>query len=129
MIDSTEAPVIEEALKRAGGRCVINSINLEDGEERMNKICPLAKTYGAAIVPDSLPALTILDHAGKVLAQGSSRDLQSDADPAAFDPKKVSAFLTQYKAPAPDANAPFAAAIDQAKREGKSVFVWFSAPW
>ena len=50
-------------------------------------------------------------------------------DPAAFDPKKVSAFLTQYKAPAPDANAPFAAAIDQAKREGKSVFVWFSAPW
>ena len=54
MIDSTEAPVIEEALKRAGGRCVINSINLEDGEERMNKICPLAKTYGAALV-----ALTI----------------------------------------------------------------------
>ncbi len=54
MIDSTEAPVIEEALKRAGGRCVINSINLEDGEERMNKVCPMAKTYGAALV-----ALTI----------------------------------------------------------------------
>jgi 5-methyltetrahydrofolate--homocysteine methyltransferase len=54
MIDSTEAPVIEEALKRAGGRCVINSINLEDGEERMSKVCPMAKTYGAALV-----ALTI----------------------------------------------------------------------
>ena len=54
MIDSTEAPVIEEALKRAGGRCIINSINLEDGEERMTKVCPLAKTYGAALV-----ALTI----------------------------------------------------------------------
>ena len=54
MIDSTEAPVIEEALKRAGGRCVINSINLEDGEERMSRICPMAKTYGAALV-----ALTI----------------------------------------------------------------------
>ncbi len=54
MIDSTEAPVIEEALKRAGGRCVINSINLEDGEERMKAVCPLAKTYGAALV-----ALTI----------------------------------------------------------------------
>ena len=54
MIDSTEAPVIEEALKRAGGRCVINSINLEDGEERMSKICPMARTYGAALV-----ALTI----------------------------------------------------------------------
>jgi 5-methyltetrahydrofolate--homocysteine methyltransferase len=54
MIDSTEAVVIEEALKRAGGRCIINSINLEDGEERMKKVCPLAKTYGAALV-----ALTI----------------------------------------------------------------------
>ena len=100
-------------------------VNVGHGDRNLD----VAKTYGAAIVPDSLPALTILDHAGKVLAQGSSRDLQSDADPAAFDPKKVSAFLTQYKAPAPDANAPFAAAIDQAKREGKSVFVWFSAPW
>jgi len=100
-------------------------VNVGHGDRNLD----VAKTYGAAIVPDSLPALSILDHAGKVLAQWSSRDLQSDADPAAFDPKKVSAFLTQYKAPAPDANAPFAAAIDQAKREGKSVFVWFSAPW
>lgn len=54
VIDSTEAPVIEEALKRVGGRCVINSINMEDGEERMNHVCPMAKTYGAALV-----ALTI----------------------------------------------------------------------
>ncbi len=54
VIDSTEAPVIEEALKRVGGRSVINSINLEDGEERMAQVCPMAKTYGAALV-----ALTI----------------------------------------------------------------------
>jgi len=54
VIDSTEVPVIEAALKRAGGRSIINSINLEDGEERMNQVCPLAKTFGAALV-----ALTI----------------------------------------------------------------------
>lgn len=54
MIDSTEAPVIEAALKLYGGKSIINSINLEDGEERMEKICPLLKTYGAAVV-----ALTI----------------------------------------------------------------------
>ena len=54
MIDSTEAPVIEEALKRIGGKSIINSINLEDGEERMRRVCPLAKKYGAALV-----ALTI----------------------------------------------------------------------
>ena len=54
MIDSTEAPVIEEALKHIAGKPFINSINLEDGEERMAKLCPLAKKYGAALV-----ALTI----------------------------------------------------------------------
>ncbi len=54
MIDSTEAPVLEEALKRIGGKSIINSINLEDGEERMRNVCPLAKKYGAALV-----ALTI----------------------------------------------------------------------
>ena len=54
MLDSTEAGVLEEGLKRAGGRCIVNSINLEDGEERMNRVCPLLKRYGAACV-----ALTI----------------------------------------------------------------------
>lgn len=54
VIDSTEAPVIEEALKLLGGKPIINSINLEDGEERMEKVCPMMKTYGAAVV-----ALTI----------------------------------------------------------------------
>ncbi len=58
MIDSTEAPVIESALKLYGGKSIINSINLEDGEERMAKICPMLTTYGAAVV-----ALTI-DEAG-----------------------------------------------------------------
>ncbi len=35
VIDSTEAPVIEEALQLIGGKAIINSINLEDGEERI----------------------------------------------------------------------------------------------
>lgn len=54
VIDSTESPVIEEALMRIGGRAVVNSINLEDGEERMMKILPLCRKYGAAVI-----ALTI----------------------------------------------------------------------
>lgn len=54
MIDSTEAPVIEEALKLIAGKPIINSINLEDGEERMRKVCPLAQKYGAGLI-----ALTI----------------------------------------------------------------------
>ncbi len=54
MIDSTEADVIEEALKRVPGKPVINSINLEDGEKRTSKVLPMVKRYGAAVV-----ALTI----------------------------------------------------------------------
>ncbi len=54
MIDSTEVPVIEAALKLAGGKCIINSINLEDGEEKLDAICRLARRHGAALV-----ALTI----------------------------------------------------------------------
>lgn len=54
MIDSTEYPVIKEALEIASGKSIINSINLEDGEEKMQKVCPIAQEFGAALV-----ALTI----------------------------------------------------------------------
>ena len=50
MIDSTDARVIEAALERSQGKAIINSINLEDGEERFEKVVPLIKRYGAAVV-------------------------------------------------------------------------------
>jgi 5-methyltetrahydrofolate--homocysteine methyltransferase len=51
VIDSTEAPVIEAALKRIGGRAIINSVNLEDGEDgRPARIFSMARRYGAAVV-------------------------------------------------------------------------------
>lgn len=50
MIDSTDERVMEKALTYLQGKGVINSINLEDGEERFEKVLPLIKTYGAAIV-------------------------------------------------------------------------------
>ena len=50
MIDSTDALVIEEALKRLQGKSMINSINLEDGEARYQAVVPLALRYGAALV-------------------------------------------------------------------------------
>lgn len=50
VIDSTEPPVIEEALKRISGKPVINSINLEDGEKKLQTICQMAKKYGAALI-------------------------------------------------------------------------------
>ena len=50
MIDSTETQVVELALKHSPGKAIVNSINLEDGEERFAAIVPLLRTYGAAVV-------------------------------------------------------------------------------
>jgi 5-methyltetrahydrofolate--homocysteine methyltransferase len=50
MIDSTEADVIEGALKVYPGRCIVNSVNLEKSGERVKKVLPLVHRYGAAVV-------------------------------------------------------------------------------
>lgn len=50
VIDSTDEKVIEEALKFSQGKAIINSINLEDGEERFDAVMPLVKKYGASLV-------------------------------------------------------------------------------
>jgi 5-methyltetrahydrofolate--homocysteine methyltransferase len=54
MLDSTNPAVMEAGLKLAGGRCVLNSMNLEDGEERIAHICGMAKKYGAAVVAGTI---------------------------------------------------------------------------
>ncbi|MDR3505783.1 MAG: methionine synthase, partial [Acidocella sp.] len=54
VIDSTETPVIEAALKLHGGKPIINSINFEDGEHHAADRMTLAKKFGAAVI-----ALTI----------------------------------------------------------------------
>jgi 5-methyltetrahydrofolate--homocysteine methyltransferase len=50
MIDTTDAAAIELALTYCQGKSIINSINLEDGEEKLERVCPLARSYGAAII-------------------------------------------------------------------------------
>lgn len=50
VVDTTEADVLEEALKRIPGKPIVNSINLEDGEKRTGQVLPLAKKYGAAVI-------------------------------------------------------------------------------
>ena len=50
MLDSTESTKMEAGLKVAGGKCILNSTNYEDGEERFFQVLELAKTYGAGVV-------------------------------------------------------------------------------
>lgn len=50
MIDSTDYRVIELGLKYSQGKAIINSINLEDGEEKFERVVPLIHKYGASAV-------------------------------------------------------------------------------
>jgi 5-methyltetrahydrofolate--homocysteine methyltransferase len=54
MVDTTDAKAVELALTYCQGKSIVNSINLEDGEEKFERICPIAKRYGAALVVGSI---------------------------------------------------------------------------
>jgi hypothetical protein len=94
----------------------------------LDKNLDVARTYGVTLEAGALPVLTVLDQRGKVLASASAREF-SAAESSGYDAAKIAAFLTTHKAPAPDAIAPFEAAVKQARQQGKTLFVWFSAPW
>ncbi|MGB4595750.1 MAG: methionine synthase [Anaerolineaceae bacterium] len=68
IIDSTEPEVIEAALQKTGGRCLINSTNLEAGEAKSRKLFAVARKYSAAVM-----ALTI-DEQG--MAKTAERKLE-----------------------------------------------------
>src|SRR5215216_580259 len=53
-VDSTEPEVIEKALEQIPGRAIVNSINLEAGRDKADRVIPIAKAHGAALI-----ALTI----------------------------------------------------------------------
>ena len=67
-VDSTEPEVIETALEQIPGRAIVNSINLEAGRDKLDRVVPLAKAHGAALI-----ALTI-DEVG--MAKTAERKLE-----------------------------------------------------
>jgi len=67
-VDSTEPEVIEAALERIPGRAIVNSINLEAGRDKLDRVVPLAKAHGACVI-----ALTI-DEEG--MAKTADRKLE-----------------------------------------------------
>jgi 5-methyltetrahydrofolate--homocysteine methyltransferase len=70
MLDSTQIDVLETGLKLAGGKCIINSVNLEDGEEKLATIAGLCRQYGAAVV-----TLTIDEDPDEAMAKTADRKL------------------------------------------------------
>lgn len=90
----------------------------------------LAAAYGVTLSPGALPHLTVLDKQGKVLAQQPSRELAAAQGAAtAYEPDKIAAFLKQHQVAPVAADPLLAAALAEAKRDGRYVFLWFSAPW
>ncbi len=67
-IDSTEPEVIETALQQIPGRAIVNSVNLEAGRAKLDRVAPLARAHGAALI-----ALTI-DEEG--MAKTAERKVQ-----------------------------------------------------
>jgi 5-methyltetrahydrofolate--homocysteine methyltransferase len=67
-IDSTEPEVIRAALEQTPGRAIVNSVNLEAGREKLDRVVPLARAHGAALI-----ALTI-DEVG--MAKTAERKLE-----------------------------------------------------
>jgi len=123
-LESIKAPAISEP---GFFRNEYKLANVNIGQ--LDKNIDLAKSYGAKLKTAALPALTVLDAAGAVVANTNASALRPEGDPAGIDPVKVAAFLKLHQAPAPNAAVLFEAALNQAKNESKMVFIWFSAPW
>jgi 5-methyltetrahydrofolate--homocysteine methyltransferase len=71
MLDSTQVDVLAEGLKLVAGKPLINSVNFEEGVERFDRICALAKEHGAALV-----ALTIDEDPEASMAKSVERKIE-----------------------------------------------------
>ncbi|WP_458122903.1 methionine synthase [Paenibacillus sp. Z3-2] len=69
MIDTTDASVIDLALQYCQGKAIINSINLEDGEEKFELITPLLHKYGGAVVVGTI------DERGQAISREDKLDV------------------------------------------------------
>ncbi|HEY0826959.1 MAG TPA: methionine synthase [Bacilli bacterium] len=76
VFDTTDASVIEIALKYSQGKAIINSINLEDGEEKFERMVPLIHRYGAAVVVGTIDETgQAISREDKLAVAKRSRDL------------------------------------------------------
>ena len=84
MLDSTEWQKMEAGLKVAGGKCILNSTNYEDGPERFFKVLELARDYGAGVVIGTIDEEGMARTAEKkfAIAQRAYRDALEFGIPA-----------------------------------------------
>ena len=93
---------------------------------RFDKNIDLVNKYGATMKKEGVPYLTVLDGAGKVVANQNTGDLEEGDH---HDSAKVETYLQSKKAPPQDAEKVLAAALVLAKKDGRKVLVHLGAPW
>jgi 5-methyltetrahydrofolate--homocysteine methyltransferase len=92
MFDSTEWQKMEAGLQHAGGKCILNSTNYEDGEPRFKKVIGLAREYGAAVVVGTIDEQGMARTAGgkfeiaKRAYEQATTELDFPAHDIFFDP-------------------------------------------
>ena len=75
MIDSQVPEVVEEAFKRTQGKCILNSVNLEEGEKSFQELIPIVKRYGASIVVGCIEGEMAVSAQEKLNVASNSYDL------------------------------------------------------
>ena len=89
-----------------------------------------ARKFNATPAADGLPYLTVLDAQGAVIANHPAAPFKAaGSGAAAWDGRKLNETLAKYKPTYVNAEPLLAAALDRAKRENKTLFLWFNAPW
>ena len=88
MLDSTDAAVMERALSFCQGKAVLNSINLEDGRKRFERVVPLAKRFGAALIVGAIDEAGMAVEVERKL-EVARRSLQILTEELGFPPEDV----------------------------------------
>jgi 5-methyltetrahydrofolate--homocysteine methyltransferase len=96
-IDSTEANVIEAALEACPGSAIVNSINLENGRERVDSVMPLVMKHGAAVIALTIDETGMAKTAARTTASGAT-SVGADQAPDLRRPRSRSPRATGVRA-------------------------------
>ena len=110
------------------GRTILYEYEIVRAESKSaERVAAKYKGPGARPAP---PYFTVLDAQGKVLAsQAAAAFKTTGGGTPAYDVKKLNEFLTKYKPAYVNAEPLLTEALSRAKKEQKTLFLWFSAPW
>jgi len=127
--DKASESLIEAAIKNSDvARTLLYEYEMVRAEISGNE--RVAAKYSADVKTGGLPYFTVLDSGGKVLAGQPALPFKTEGEgAAAYDGKKLNAFLAKYQATYLNADPLFKTALAQATKDQKTLFVWFSAPW